>query len=1025
MPQIHDKSESVRVYMQSVVQRHLSGHAMEHAYRPDMDKLIRDLDQDIRPINDPKHSEHGAPDFVFLRKNLIVGYAETKDVGIDLDKVEKSEQMRRYYGYSNLILTDYLEFRFYKDGARYGQALRIGSAVGGKIVPQPEKYRLLADALVDFLHGKPEPITNGVRLAQIMGGKARRICDNVVAYLADPEDRDEELLRIFQTVKKLLVHDLSPEKFADMYAQTLVYGLFVARYNDKTPETFSRHEARDLVPASNPFLREFFDHIAGPKFDQRLQYIVDELCAAFGVSDVHALVQKHLRLFVTTDEKDPIIHFYEDFLKEYNPEIRKSMGAYYTPTPVVRFIVRQVDKVLKEEFGLAKGLADTAKREVAVTTQGMKPVKTQVHRVQILDPAVGTATFLNEVIKLIHLQFVNQEGMWPAYVKNDLLPRLFGFELMMAPYTIAHLKLGMTLQEMGVKEFSQRLGVYLTNTLEEGVKIDGTLFSLGLTDTIAKEAEAAGKIKHENPIMVIVGNPPYSGVSSNETEYANSLIAKYKVEPGGQEKLKERKHWLNDDYVKFLAFAEEMIAKNGEGVVGMITNHGYLDNPTFRGMRWHLAQTFDSIFILDLHGNAKKKETAPDGSKDENVFDIQQGVAIIIAVKAGSKKKGAPARIHHAEMFGKRSDKFLKLNQDQLAWSDVELDNDMWLFKPKNRAGESEYIAGVAINELFSVFNTGIVTMGDNFIVSEDKVELQNRIEKLISGEYSQQLLDSEFGLGKNYAKWVLSNRSKIVFDINKIVPLDYRPFDRRFTYFDNKLVWRHREQVMQHFLKGGNVGLMVPRLSKDDWGVLVTECVAAHKTVSAYDSNSIIPLYIYHDDGSRTPNFNHEALDKLAANLKDEYEPEDILDYIYAVLHSPSYRVRYKEFLKTDFPRVPVPVNDVQFRKFVGFGKELRGLHLLASPKVRKFITTFPMAGSNMVEKVEYKDERVYINKQQYFGGVPKVTWEFFIGGYQPAWRWLKDRKGRGLSNEDIEHYQQMIVALTETARIMEEIDK
>ncbi|MFH1621299.1 MAG: type ISP restriction/modification enzyme [Patescibacteria group bacterium] len=1038
MSQIQDKTDVIRTYFQAVLQKHLSGYAMEHAYRPNLETLFTSLDPEIKPINDPKHSEHGAPDFVFLRRNLIMGYAEAKDIGVDLDKIEKSEQMKRYFGYSNLILTDYLEFRFYKDGERYGEIIRIGDVAGKQLTSKPEKFHLLADALVDFLRGKPEPITSGLRLAQIMGGKARRLRDNVMAYLDDPKDRDEELIRIFETVKKLLVHDLTSEKFADMYAQTLVYGLFVARYNDRTPENFSRQEARDLVPASNPFLREFFDHIAGSKFDQRLQFIVDELCAVFGVSDVHLLVQKHLRLFVTSDEKDPIIHFYEDFLKEYDPEIRKKMGAYYTPTPVVRYIVHQVDRILKEEFGLEKGLADTAKRDVMIQSQGMKPTKAQVHRVQILDPAVGTATFLNEIIKQVHLEFVNQEGIWPSYVKNDLLPRLHGFELMMAPYTIAHLKLGMTLQEMGVKDFTQRLGVYLTNTLEEGVKIDGTLFSLGLSDTIAKEAEAAGRIKHEKPIMVVIGNPPYSGVSSNETDYANNLIMKYKVEPGGLEKLKERKHWLNDDYVKFLAFAEEMVAKNGEGIVAMITNHGYLDNPTFRGMRWHLTQTFDSVHVLDLHGNAKKKEVAPDGGKDENVFNIQQGVAIIIAVKTGNKKKDKPAKVFHADLWGKRNVKFLRLNQDEVTWKEVGTDPVYWSFVNKNRQGSKEYDSFVSVSDLFNIKVTGIVTARDSVVIDFDEAELKSRMIRFAETSETDDQIRNWLFPGKKAGKylpgdsrgWKLSDARKKLRGQNftaLIKQINYRPFDTRSIYYSPDMVDWGRFEIMQHFLKGENLGFVSARGTKnplpDHFWISnhITEAKLGESSTQSY----CFPLYLYHDDGSRTPNFNEAVLQRFTTNLKDKFQPENILDYIYAVLHSPSYREKYKEFLKIDFPRVPAPENDEQFRRMVGFGRELRGLHLLTSPKVNKFITTFPITGSNEVEKVEYRDGNVFINPTQYFGDVPQVAWEFYIGGYQPAQKWLKDRKGRVLNNEDLAHYQKIIVALTETARIMKEIDE
>lgn len=864
---------------------------------------------------------------------------------------------------------------------------------------------------------------------------------------------------MYSMMKELLVHDLSEDKFADMYAQTLVYGLFVARYNDPNPDTFSRGEARDLVPKSNPFLQKFFDHIVGPDFDNRLSYIVDELCEVFRVSDVSLLVQKHLRLIEDTNDKDPIIHFYEDFLKEYDPVERKKMGAYYTPTPVVQFIVRQVDQLLKDEFGITDGLADSTKRTIEVevgqqldtmkTTASGRRVKTkttkrteEVHRVQILDPAVGTATFLNKTIKHIHKSFQGQEGRWPSYVEHDLLPRLHGFELMMAPYTIAHLKLGMTLQELGLDDFSERLGVYLTNTLEEGIPSKQDLFNMfGLAQAVTEESQKASEIKNERPIMVVICNPPYSGVSSNETEYANSLVQKYKTEPGGQQKLQERKHWLNDDYVKFISFAEDMISKNGEGVVAMITNNGYLDNPTFRGMRWHLAKTFNKIYVLDLHGNAKKKEISPDGSKDQNVFNIQQGVSIVLAVKSASEKSNI-AKVYHADLFGTRADKFAALGERSIKWRELSLYNNNYYFVPRNIEGQSDYEKGVKLDELFRKSVSGIVTMDDKFIVHEDKSVIAERVQKLANGEYTQEYLNKEFGLGKNYAKFVLGNAHELTFDESKLVKIAYRPFDERWTYFDNKVLWRWRGDIMKSQAFSENISLATIRTSKDlvHSGYLLSGYAADARLADRF-MTYLSPLYIYNNnnDNSRSINFDIGTLKMFVIGLKkavvvdddqkavssDMYQPEDVLDYIYAVLHSPTYRERYKEFLKIDFPRVPAPKNDEEFMSLGKYGKRLRQLHLMDAGAVGKYDTTYPESGSDEVEKVSYQDEKVYINDSQYFGNVPETAWSFYIGGYQPAQKWLKDRKGRKLNNNDIDHYQKIIKILLETDKTMQEIDK
>lgn len=1018
----------IQEYLDDITEQFNSGQAIEHAYRPALKQLMSTFD-DVVAVNDPRHSEHGAPDFVFIQKSnktIFRGYAEAKDIGINLDKVEKSNQMERYSGYDNLFLTDYLEFRFFKNGEKY-QTISLGSVKNNVLSLTPEAALSLYDELGAFLRGAPESIRSGKRLAIMMGGYARRIRGNVIRFLSLDNASNQSLEKIYEKMRELLVHDLTLEKFADMYAQTLVYGLFVGRYNDTSLDDFTRQEAQQNIPRSNPFLRQFFDHIAGIDFDDRLAVIVDELCAVFAVSDVRTIIEKHLRLFEVDNERDPLIHFYEDFLKEYDPALRKSMGAYYTPTPVVKFIIREVDRILKEDFSIQNGLASTEMVEREVATQPWRMPgerkdrhtrKEQTHRVQILDPAVGTATFLNETIKYINNQKrETQAGQWPLYVKEHLIPRLFGFELMMAPYTIAHLKLGMTLHEQGVTDLGdERLNIYLTNTLEEGAPTQHS-FDFGFSEAISTESRLAADIKTTQPIMIVMGNPPYSGVSSNETRYANSIIQKYKVEPGGMQKLQERKHWLNDDYVKFIAFAEDMVEKNGSGIVAMITNNGYLDNPTFRGMRWHLAKTFDKIYVLDLHGNAKKKETAPDGSKDENVFDIMQGVGIILAVKT-NERSNQTAEIYHAGIFGKRRSKFNALEQGT-KFVQINPDAKNMYFVPKNTEGEEAYERGVKVDKLFKQNVAGIVTMGDSFIVDKQKHVIAERLKMLVDGQYNENELNDKFGLGKNYAQFVLNNVSKLRFDETMLVKIAYRPFDTRWTYFDNKVIWRWREKVMKNFINNQNLGLIFERSVSDQ--IFVIDSIVEHAFLgtAGYAGNTV-PLYVYNEDGRRVPNFEANELKKLTVNISSVYSPEEILDYIYAILHSPSYRIRYKEFLKSDFPRVPIPTQE-EFDRLVLLGRELRELHLMNSQI--DYATTFSQVGENMVEQLRYIDEKVWINDTQYFGNVSELAWTFYIGGYQPAQKWLKDRKGSKLSSDDINHYQKIIKILLETDRIMKEI--
>ncbi len=1015
-------SQNVEKYIAEISDKYKTGRAGEHAYRPAMEAFIRSINQEIGIINDPKRTEYGAPDFIFTRGDLIAGYAETKDIDDNLDKTEKTEQVGRYLGYSNLILTNYLEFRFFRNGERYGESIVIGKIVNGEIHAQEESFNLLENTVADFLTAKPEAIKSGVRLAKIMGGKARRIRDNVCHYLASKTEAN--LGQVYEAIKKLLVHDLTPEAFADMYAQTLVYGLFVARYHDESPESFTRSKARDLIPISNPFLRHFFDHIAGADFDQRLAYIVNELCEIFQVADIQQLMSQYFKKDLWGKETrgpDPVIHFYEDFLKEYDPILRKKMGAYYTPLPVVRFIVRAVDYILQTEFKLAAGLADTSKLENGL------------HRVQILDPAVGTGTFISAVIRIIYERLLNsgQKGRWPTYVHHDLLPRIYGFELMMASYTIAHLKLSMAFKETGFWNFHRRLGIYLTNSLERG-DIQANLFTgFGFAESIAEESKEASVIKNETPIMVVIGNPPYSAISSNKS--ASYLVEKYKVEPGGLVKLKERKNWLDDDYVKFISFAENLIDKNGEGILAYITNNGFIDNPTFRGMRWHLLKTFDDIYILNLHGNAKKKEKSSDGSKDENVFNIMQGVSINIFVKKNKDKKSL-GNVYHIDLYGRRESKFNFLNENNLGeikWNKIETTLPNLFFVPKgNTKDQEEYNHGFFIashnknlDGLFIKNSCGVVTMGDNFIVDENKNVLIKRLSDFLENDISATDLKAKYELGKNYAKWIVENKKKIISDENKIVRYSYRPFDDRFTVYDKNLIWRVREDVMRD-------------IPMNNYAMIFEKSSSSYQPVGIFLSKNIIDchltggqsymgnLYTIGENNKRKLNLNSGIVSQIEKTI-GKVLPEDIFDYIYAVLHSPSYREKYKEFLKIDFPRVPYPKDVKSFKELVAFGAELRMLHLLESSKVNQFITTYPVAGSNIVERPDYKDGKIFINKDQYFGEVPESAWNFYIGGYQPAQKWLKDRKGRTLTNEDIEHYQQMIVALFETDRIMKEIDK
>jgi predicted helicase len=1019
-------------YITNINQRYQLGNATEHTFRGDLQQLIESIVPTIKATNEPKRQSCGAPDYILTKGDIPVGFIEAKDIGdTDLDGQKKSgnkEQFDRYKAsLSNIIFTDYINFHLYQDG-QFKTAISIGKLTDKGIQPIPENFAAFENLLKDFTVKVSQTIKSSKRLAELMAGKARLLADVIDKALTSDEETHQNSTLHDQMLafKQILIHDITPKGFADVYAQTITYGMFAARLHDPTLPTFSRQEAAELIPKSNPFLRKLFGYIAGPDIDDRIKWIVDGLVEIFLACNVEEMLKGYGK---NTKMEDPIIHFYEDFLSEYDPKLRKARGVWYTPQPVVDFIVRAVDDILKTEFNLPQGLADTSKTTIDVNLQGNKnTVKQEVHKVQILDPATGTGTFLAQVVKHIHKKFEGQQGIWSNYVETHLLPRLNGFELLMASYAMAHLKLDLLLTETGYKPTNnQRLRVYLTNSLEQSHPDTGTLFA----NWLSTEANEANHIKRDTPVMCVIGNPPYSGESANKGEWIMKLMEDYKKEPGGKEKLKERNpKWINDDYVKFLRYGQHFIEKNGSGILAFINPHGFLDNPTFRGMRWNLLKTYDKIYTIDLHGNSKKKETAIDGSADQNVFDIEQGVSINLFVKTGKKKQNQLAKVLQYDLFGKRDSKYDFLignNLKTIVFKELPNIAPNYFFVGKDFSSQKDFEKGFKLIELFPLNNVGIVTAKDSILIKDTKKELQESVES-----FYQINADQDF-----------------------IRQISYRPFDVKFVYYDIKLLERAREKLMQHFINGNNLGISLCKQFKTGEtyqhvsisNKIIESCFVSNRTS---EITSIFPLYLYSEtkgqqtiDQSieRTPNLNPEIVKQIADKLgltftnepfdyaQDEtrstFAPIDILDYIYAVLHSPQYREKYKEFLKIDFPRVPYPKNAAKFWQLVKLGKQIREIHLLESPEVENYITQYPIDGDNVVTKPTYKDGKVYINQTQYFNNVPQVAWEFYIGGYQPAQKWLKDRKDRKLEFEDILHYQKIIVALTQTNNLMKQIDE
>lgn len=1045
-------------YLKKIEKAYAAGNATEHTHRPALKELIESFGSGLTATNEPRRVKCGAPDFIITKGHSSLGYIECKDIGKTLTEVERTDQLKRYReSLGNLILTDYLEFRWYV-GGQYRLTVQLAMVADGKIKPVKNAAESLQELFSAFLTTNIPTVNSPKELAVRMAALAKLIRDIIQTAFNEEDLTDDEPDPLHDQIdgfRKVLIHDLQPEQFADMYAQTICYGLFAARCNASSKERFTRQNAGFDLPKTNPFLRKMFDYIAGVNLDERIVWAVDDLAELLHHTDMEAILKdfgKHTR------QEDPVVHFYESFLAAYDPKMREARGVYYTPEPVVSYIVRSIDHLLKTDFKLKDGLADATKIKVPQTTSKKKM---DVHKVQILDPATGTGTFLYGIIDHIHNDFKDDKGMWSSYVSQHLLPRLFGFELLMAPYAVAHMKLGLQLKESGYDfQSSERLRIYLTNTLEEAHAMSGLpLF----TQWIAEEANAASDIKKDAPVMVVLGNPPYSYESENNGEWISSLVRDYYKVDGAP--LGERNpKGLQDDYVKFIRFAQWRIEQTGYGIMAFISNNGYLDNPTFRGMRQSLMHTFDDIYILDLHGSSKKIEKAPDGGKDENVFDIMQGVTIGIFVR---KNKDAKKSIRHAELHGLRKEKYAWLAENDISitgWRSLTPEKPFYLFIEQDTRLLPEYEKGWKITEFMPLNSVGIVTSRDDLAIHFSSREAQNVISEFVG--LPENIAREQFKLGKDSQDWQIElaqqDLIKTKLDYNQPNKISYRPFDNRHTYYTGHSGGFHsrpRPAVMKQ-MQYNNFAILTSRLTKGESfaHIFATRLISEKILLSPKTSNNSFhfPLYIYasnmdkdtlfEDDqttdtpASRKPNISTTFIEDFATKLKMQFisdgkgdrkktfGPEDIFNYIYAVFHSPSYRSRYTEFLKMDFPRLPLTSNPELFRNLCSLGEELVALHLME--KHGKKITGYPVVGDSTVEATRYTEPqintkgRIWINTTQYFEGVPKEVWEFQVGGYQVCAKWLKDRKGRKLTYDDLTHYQQIVSALAETIQLMGQID-
>ncbi|RKX27298.1 MAG: DNA methyltransferase [Candidatus Zixiibacteriota bacterium] len=1053
-------------YLEQIAATTKRGDAREESYYGDLKDFLGEFSRvkrrrKIHVTVLPKKTEAGNPDFrVWGGKHTQVGYIEAKSPGTPLDRVEKSEQLVRYLAtFPNLILTDFYEFRLYRNGQRI-ETVRLAhqfKPTRRKTVPPAEHIEEFENLLKMFLQFSLPTKFTAESLAKELALRTRFLRDQVIKeeLRSDTDKTSNRILGFYEAFRKHLIANLKPDEFADLYSQTITYGLFAAR--TRANGTFTRKVAYDLIPKTIGILREVFHFVS---FDppEQLQATVDDIAEVLAVADVRNILGEYFR---EGKGNDPIFHFYETFLAAYNPRERERRGVYYTPEPVVSYIVRSLNTILKEKFDRPDGFA----------TQS----------VTVLDPAGGTLTFLAEAARLAVEEYVSKygEGSKSKFIEDHILRHFYAFELMMAPYAAGHLKMGYLLEELGHKlTGDERLPFYLTNTLEMEELAQTTLPGMA---SLSEESHLAGKVKKDKPILVILGNPPYSGISANASDktspvkkgqkyikgynimvesdcgrqvvrlapieikarkimkpkqktFIGELIEYYKVVDG--EWFGERKHWLQDDYVKFIRFAQWKIDQAGEGVVGFITNHAYLDNPTFRGMRQSLMNSFDEMYILDLHGNSLKKEKAPDGSVDQNVFDIRQGVAIVLLIKR--KAREGACKVFHLDLWGLRDRKYSYLQSNTFETVEhavLQPSSPSYFFVPKTEENRSEWDNYPSLNKLFPVNVTGIVTARDRFVIDFTDEPLRERMTQFRDLSLADEIIRRKFAL-KETRGWKLKRaRARLSIDTNweqYLTNILYRPFDLRRIYYTPIMVDWGRQEVMRHMLQE-NLALICPKQFKEEPGAFVTNALAAHKTVSAFDINYLFPLYCYpedffsaHESKGRVPNL----APKLVLALKKAYgrqpSPENIFHYIYGILYANAYRKKYAEFLKTDFPRIPFTSSAETFKKVAKQGAELVDLHLLKSKKLVKPISKCEGSGTLEVVKPTYEKAkgRVKINPETWFDGVAPEVWEYRIGGYQVLHKWLKDRKGRTLASEEVVTYTKIVTAIARTIEVQASLD-
>ena len=1024
------------------IQAHRIDEITEHSLRGYLHQLLESLSApNLKVLHEPKRDgKFGSPDFKITCADSIVGYVENKKITENLDKVIKSEQIKKYQELSdNILLTNYIEWIWICEGdIRQRETLCfLTDLEDKKKKPDKTKIATVEKIIKSFFSQAPKEIVDSKKLAEALAVRARLLKDFMLDELKRQEKEHHEgrLYQLFEVFRAYVFNELSIDEFADAFAQNLVYGLFLAKLNADT-QTVNLYNAKKFIPVSFELIRElvnFLDELDAQEYTET-KWVVEEVITIMNNLNLQAI---HETLSFTKKKKDkdadnitikdPYIYFYEDFLASYDKSLRKAKGVYYTPPAVVNFIVRAIDHILKQTFNIKEGFADS-------------------NRVTVLDFATGTGTFLVEIFQQIFDALPKSSGRKSPLIAEHILKNIFGFEYLIAPYTIAHLKLSQFLKDNGYElKPKERLQIFLTNTL---APIDPQL-KIPLLPALSEESRRAQKIK-DNPVLVITGNPPYSKKSKNNDPWIVNLVNDYKYVDG--KRTAEKQNWYRDDYIKFIRFAQEKMKRVDDGIVGIITNHTFLSNITMPGMRQSLLSSFNQIYIVNLHGSAKQESSPPNGiAKDDNVFDIEQGVAISFFIK----RKGLEKKIFYTDFWGTRKNKFttcLKESINTVQWIELKPKTPDYYFIPKDERYKDEYDKFWSVADIFKVYSLPLMTGRDRVTVHFEEQSLKDTLNMFLNKTVEQ--INEKLKIEADTSNWTVrkakTDVEKTKADKTYYRTILYRPFDERLTYYDgntNGFHSRPQFRVCKNMIFE-NFGLLLPRqISKKEFRhVFCTKLVPDMCAISTStkEANQLFPLYLYPD--ATVAQKKEDATETKAKKVQQQEEnftadfrkyidetygkgilPEQIFGYIYAVLYSETYRRKYSELLKDKFARIPFTNDGKLFKKVSKLGAELMEAHLLKRD-IEKPIGELMGDGTYIVEKIEYvemeNDGKIIINKLQYFNGISNEIWNFKIGGFAVIKKFLEERKSRKLSLIEITRIKTIVNSLDFTIEQMIKID-